>query len=373
MTRFQILALDGGGIRGAFQLGFLAELEEALERPLHDYFDLIAGTSTGAITASALCFGKTAGEMIDFYRDHGQEIFTAGKPYRPSGWVKWLYPIVNSVFRSRQGVDMGWLFQSKYDPTPLRLALEGGSEGARMSDLRYSRFITPTVNLSRGRAQVFRTPHFEKPPVDLAGPPNVHDPEVVDVLMASTAAPTYFPHATIGGEAFADGGLWAINPSVLAIAEAMKIRQQWLGKLDMGPDSPDYFDTANMHLLSIGTGNISYSLTPPDESAGALFWASHSADVMSVSQVQGVGAPLKFLLGERVHQVNFEVPNPSWTLDDASHIEDQIRLGRIEARGRMDRLVAMFAGHTASDYRAELDARAAGEPPGPRQSTLIDG
>ena len=341
-------------------------------RPLHHCFDLIAGTSTGAITASALCYGKTMEEMIAFYRDHGQEIFTLREPYQPKGWVRFVYPLVNRIFKSRQGLDMGWLFRSKYDPTPLRKALEGGSGNARLSDLTHSRFITPTVNLTRGRAQVFRTPHLEKPPQEFLGPAKSWDPVVVDVLMATTAAPTYFPHATIGGDAYADGGLWAINPSVLAIAEAMRIRQQWLGKLDVGPEDPGYFDTSNMHLLSVGTGNISYSLMPPDESAGALYWASHAADVMSVSQVQGVGDPLRFLLADRVHLVNFELPNPSWTLDNASHIEEQIRLGRIEARGRMDRLLAMFSHHIASDYRAELQAHAAGEPPGPRESVLLE-
>lgn len=372
MPRFQILALDGGGIRGAFQLGFLAEFEAALGRPLHNAFDLIAGTSTGAITAAGLCIGKSAEEMIGFYRDHGREIFTPREPYRPKGWVGLVYPVVNAIFKKRRGSGMDWLFRSKYDPGPLRAALEGGSPGEpRLSDLTYSRFITPTVNLTRGRSQVFRTPHFETPVQDHTGPPRDPDPRVVDVLMASTAAPTYFPHATIGGEAFADGGLWAINPSILAIGEAMRIRQQWLGKLDIGEESPRFFDTSNVHLLSVGTGNISYSLAPPDENAGGLFWVGHSADIMSVSQVQGVRGPLKFLLGDRVHMINFEVPNPSWTLDGADHIEEQIQLGRIEARGHMERLLAMYASHTASDYRAELDARAAGEPPGPRESTLF--
>ena len=90
------------------------------------------------------------------------------------------------------------------------------------------------------------------------------------------------------GEVHADGGLWAVSPSVLALAEAMKIRQEC-----EGDHCPPHFDTSGVHLMSIGTGNISYSLQPPGADAGALFWASHSADVMSVSQVQGVYAPLR--------------------------------------------------------------------------------
>lgn len=79
---FRILSLDGGGIRGAFAAAFLARLERELVAPLTDYFDLIAGTSTGGIIALALGLGERAERISRLYREHGGEIFTKRKLVR---------------------------------------------------------------------------------------------------------------------------------------------------------------------------------------------------------------------------------------------------------------------------------------------------
>ena len=75
----RILALDGGGIRGALTLGFLERIVREKEgNPnllLCDYFDLIGGTSTGAIIAAGLSIGKTAGEIKSLYLSIGDKIF----------------------------------------------------------------------------------------------------------------------------------------------------------------------------------------------------------------------------------------------------------------------------------------------------------
>jgi hypothetical protein len=78
----KLLALDGGGIRGLITLEILAEIErslaERLKRPglvLADYFDYIAGTSTGAIIAAALCLGKSVAEVRSFYLQNGEAMF----------------------------------------------------------------------------------------------------------------------------------------------------------------------------------------------------------------------------------------------------------------------------------------------------------
>jgi hypothetical protein len=85
----RILALDGGGVRGILSLGFLKEIERILwERHgkdpnfrLCDYFDLIAGTSTGSIIAASLAQGKTVSEVIELYRDLARKVFTRS-PWR---------------------------------------------------------------------------------------------------------------------------------------------------------------------------------------------------------------------------------------------------------------------------------------------------
>lgn len=67
---YRILSLDGGGAKGFYSLGILRELEGMLGRPLHEKFDLIFGTSTGAIIASLLALGRPVGEIQDLYKEH---------------------------------------------------------------------------------------------------------------------------------------------------------------------------------------------------------------------------------------------------------------------------------------------------------------
>jgi len=71
----RMLALDGGGIRGLLTLGILEKLEALVAAPLCEYFDYIAGTSTGAIIAAGLARGRSVGDMVQFYRDNGKEMF----------------------------------------------------------------------------------------------------------------------------------------------------------------------------------------------------------------------------------------------------------------------------------------------------------
>src|SRR6266404_1377145 len=71
----RILNIDGGGIKGVFPAAFLAELEDRLGEPIADYFDLIAGTSTGGIIAMGLGLGLTAKDLLAFYKETGARIF----------------------------------------------------------------------------------------------------------------------------------------------------------------------------------------------------------------------------------------------------------------------------------------------------------
>lgn len=78
----RILALDGGGVRGILSAGILAEVERRLtlrcgrkDFRLSEYFDLIGGTSTGAILAAGLAMGKTCAEAADLYREIAPEVF----------------------------------------------------------------------------------------------------------------------------------------------------------------------------------------------------------------------------------------------------------------------------------------------------------
>ena len=76
ILNFQILALDGGGIKGVFSAAFLAAMEEDLGSPIINHFDLIAGTSTGGIIALGLGLGLSPKEILEFYVKNGKDIFS---------------------------------------------------------------------------------------------------------------------------------------------------------------------------------------------------------------------------------------------------------------------------------------------------------
>jgi hypothetical protein len=71
----KLLAIDGGGIRGVMSLGILEKIEQTVGQPLWQYFDYVAGTSTGAIIAAGLARGMSVAELIRFYRDAGPDMF----------------------------------------------------------------------------------------------------------------------------------------------------------------------------------------------------------------------------------------------------------------------------------------------------------
>ena len=333
---FRILSFDGGGIRGAFGIGLVQGIEERLGRPITDYFDLLAGTSTGAITAACLASGKPAEQVQAFYDDNADLIFKRRPDRVPDWWLRPAYSAVRKVFSRRTGGHFDDLFRARYCPMALAAAFEDGFGSDVMADLTASRLIVPAVNLSRGRTVVFRTPHL-KETVDQIGVQG--DVRVVDVLLATTAAPTYFPHHTLpGGDAYCDGGVWAVNPSLLALAEGIKMREEGT----VPPPPPGVGEFGCFRVLSVGAGQPTYTLDPPGADAGALYWSRRIADVMGTSQVQGLRDPMRFTLGERFVPINFEIPHREWSLDGVAHREQMYGLGLLRAREVFDELAPMF-------------------------------
>lgn len=328
---FQILAFDGGGIRGAFGIGLVSKLEERLGRPIADHFDLIAGTSTGAITAAGLAMGMSGSDLVQFYEQYGRQIFTPREPHQPKGWIRGIYPTVKWLMRKKTGQDFDDFFRAKYCPFALEDAFDNGFGKVTLREVVKTRLIVPTVNLSLGKSHLYRSPH-------LPGIEEDKDVRLVDVLLAATAAPTFFPHKAMpNGQAFCDGGLWANSPTILAIAEAMKIKQQ----CDRETCDPDY-DTSDIRVLSIGAGEARYSLSPPGVDAGIIYWAQHVANVMINLQVEGIQSPLQFFLGERYQSINFELPDKTWSLDNTNNIEELFRIGKRTATQEFEQLAPKF-------------------------------
>jgi len=189
--RFQILSLDGGGLRGVFSAAVLANFERDAGIRVVDHFDLIAGTSTGGIIALGLALGMSPRAMVEFYTELGPGVF------RDRGRVR-------SVRR---------LLRSKYPAGRLRAALTDVF-GDRTFGESTKRLIITSYNLGSDDVYLFRTPHLPHLARDWRE-------SVVDVAMATSAAPTYLPGVSLHGARLVDGGLWANNPSTVALAEAV--------------------------------------------------------------------------------------------------------------------------------------------------------
>jgi hypothetical protein len=335
MARFQILSLIGGGIRGAFVTSLLKELEQKLGRSIAESFDLIAGTSTGGIIAAGLALGLSAEQMHDFYVSHGAQIFTPRPPYKAKALMRFVFPLANWAFKRKTGRTLDAAFRARFCPFALQDAFDDGFGDATLKSVEFTRLIIPAVNLTKGEPHVFRSRHLPKA---------LHDQHVkiADVAVATTAAPTYFPHRRIDGCDYVDGGMWANDPSLMAFAEAMRIQQFGEGTAN----SPSFDD---VHLLSIGTGRAQFSLAPPGADAGILYWAPRVADVMGTSQVQGMHLPLKFLLGDRYRHINFKMTEP-WGLDAVEYIPDLFRVGEQRAAECFDWVNAGFFQHRRTQF-----------------------
>ncbi len=337
MARFQILCLIGGGIRGAFVASLLKGLEKRLGRPVAESFDLIAGTSTGGIIAAGLALGLSAEQMHDFYVRHGAQIFAPRPPYKAKALMRLVFPLANWVFRKRTGGSLDAAFRARFCPIALQDAFDKGFGDSTLKSVEFTRLIIPAVNLTKGEPHVFRSRHLPKALHD-------QDIKISDVAVATTAAPTYFPHRQIDGNDYVDGGMWANDPSLVAFAEAMRIQQ-----FEEDTESSPSFDASDVHLLSVGTGRAQFSLSPPGPDAGILYWAPRVADVMGTSQVQGMHLPLKFLMGDRYRHINFKMTEP-WRLDAVEYIPELFRVGEQRAAECFDWVNEGFLQHRRTKF-----------------------
>lgn len=184
----KILSIDGGGIKGIFAASFLAEIEEKCNGNVCDYFDLIAGTSTGAIIAAALCVGIPAEKIAKLYIENAKNIF----------------PLEKRRFK---------FFKGKYDSEPLKKVLQDTFQEKKVKDCK-TRLLIPAFNLTTRKVQVFKTPHAEDLKFD-------KNELLVDILMATTAAPIFFSPYKMSRGVYMDGGVGANNPSMLAVIEGL--------------------------------------------------------------------------------------------------------------------------------------------------------
>jgi len=286
----RILSIDGGGIKGIFAAQFLAKIEEEYGIKICDYFDIIAGTSTGAIVAAALAIGMPAKDIVSLYDECGEKIF---KGYSVNIKNKFIKKCLIPVSQLNGTVKV--VFHRKYNSKDLKECLEKQFGERKIGESR-TRLLIPAVNLDTGGVEVFKTAHDKEFMTD-------YKARIVDVLMATTAAPTYFSAYDFKGRGrFIDGGLGANNPSNIAVIEAMA-RCEW--------------EKEDLFVLSIGYSNSKEHISRDIELNGV-----HAKDIISTfmnAESQYSDNISKFLLEpERFMRIIPAGAQISFAMDDAS-------------------------------------------------------
>ena len=220
---FRVLSLDGGGMRGTYTTTYLARVANAFAirrgvsaLDIGAAFDLIVGTSTGGIVACALAGGIPLSEITALYVKHGPMIFAR--------------PLPRSVFGVCGDIRKRPLALAE-GRAVLRRALEGRFGETTLGDIYTARGIAlaiPTTEIGQHRAWVFKTPHLK----DTTNHRDDHY-TLVDVCLATTAAPIYRSMAAVdqpdndtgGYNVFVDGGLWANNPVLVGLIDALDMTE----------------------------------------------------------------------------------------------------------------------------------------------------
>ncbi|MGI8632332.1 MAG: patatin-like phospholipase family protein [Solirubrobacterales bacterium] len=224
---FRILSIDGGGIRGLIPAMVLAHLEELIARErsdatLAESFDLMAGTSTGGLIALGLATPRADGrpamraeEMFELYRGpDARRIFS--RPF----------------YRRLPGVGrLSELLDPKYGLDSLAEVLAERYGEATLSEALCELLIT-SYDMKERRPRFFKRYREESARLT-----------AIDAGLATAAAPTYFPAYSLGEEALVDGGVFASNPTIAAIVEALK-------RTDAGGIERD-----ELLVISLGTGH----------------------------------------------------------------------------------------------------------------------
>lgn len=230
---FRILSLDGGGIRGIFSASVINDLTEILPNGeyLGDYFDLISGTSTGGIIAIGLGLRRSTDDILRLYMKRGKEIF-------PPFWSRHRFlALGKQVFAPLHRHDV------------LEKILREEFKGEKLGDST-SRLLIPAFVGPHAQVAVFKTDHHPDYRRDWRTP-------VWEVARATSAAPTFFEGHRYNLNYFLDGGVWANNPVMLAVVEA-------LSSYDISVNQ--------VRVLSIGTGNAQPSLSQKAVRAGMVGW-----------------------------------------------------------------------------------------------------
>ncbi|BCD67603.1 CBASS cGAMP-activated phospholipase [Nitratiruptor sp. YY09-18] len=313
MEKFRILSLDGGGIRGYLSAKILANIEKLLNEinneniNIGQRFDLIVGTSTGGIIACALAIGKSAEYVVNLYEN-----------------------LIPKVFKP---VSKG-ILSPKYSSDILKKELEKVLEDKTLRDVITDLCIT-SVDIENASPRFHKSGYFDR------NNPRLDD-KLVDIALATSAAPTYFPLVnTKHSTNLTDGGIVANNPSLVGLVDAMQIINSK--------------NLENVVLISIGTGEqpcMPYDIEKL-KNAGKLDWmlerkniiVPHSSPLIELlmeTQSKLAHFQIQFLLGDNYIRIN-PLMKLSIELDDVSKLKSLKNIADINKQ-QLEKIKTLLGG-----------------------------
>lgn len=290
-----ILSIDGGGVRGVLPALWLSEIEHKTHRPISSIFNFFAGTSTGAILTAGLSIPSSlnssipkhkASDLLDLYTSKAEKIFTKQQIYS-------FFARAHDLTRPRY-TDQGRsaVFKSYFEDMRLSNAING-----LLIPVIYENNMTKT--------HLFNSLEVKSNPSE--------NYELFDVLMAATAAPTYFPAYEIANEIFIDGGVQMNNPALAAYSKVISLGYQ----------------KHEINVISLGTGDYVPEPLSPDRYRGTLFYATKLKDVTLVGHSGNVDTQMHAFLGKGYHRWQVWLDTPI-ALDDFSQssVNNLVDMGR---------------------------------------------
>ena len=304
-----VLSIDGGGIRGVVPARVLRAIEERMQRPVAELFDLVAGTSTGGILALGLTLPKPgtttpawdAAALEQLYVEHGAAIFAS------------------SLFRKIETV--GGLFEERYDIDEIERVMRHYFGDAMLSSA-LTEVVVPSYDLTAPAPFFFKRSYARDQS-------HTWDIETWKAARATSAAPTYFDPMNLpafeeeGEHALVDGGVFANNPTACAYAEALNL----------------YGRAAEIAILSLGTGDGPPHMVryPEARGWGVIHWARPIIDVVFDGVAKTVDYQMIRLCqtdpqGEQLyHRIQRAPLHTPATMDDASPMHVAALIGEAEA------------------------------------------
>lgn len=267
MAKYRVVSIDGGGIRGLVTTILLQRIiaTPGLENFLKS-IDLISGTSTGGLLALGIAYGLDLSQIRDMYVNEGPKIFD-------DSWLDNL-------------VDLGKLRGADYSTKPLRLELKKLFGDATLGQLERRVLITafdldnedPNPGKRTWKPKLFH--NFPGTNSDSAY-------SVVDVGLYTSAAPTYFPSV----DGYIDGGVYASNPSICALAQTQDNRYSPTPPLD------------DVLLLSLGTGTSLQYIKGNSHDWGYVQWAKPLINLMFDGTAGIADYQCSQFIGNRYHRL----------------------------------------------------------------------